>query len=342
MDIVILLASVLAAAPPIIFAVLGETITEKAGVINLSLDGSILLSAMTAFIVATVSGSLLLGMAAAMLVGALVAGVIAVISLTLHQPQVATGFILTLLTRDLAYVLGNAYTRVPGPQVQHLPIPGLVSLPVVGRIFFDQDPMVYLSLLAIFLVWFYMNKTQPGLKLQGLGERPAAAFARGVNVTRMRYVYTPGGRRVGGVGWRRVLPAGQARLGAALRHRRHGLDCAGDCHLWRLAAPARGVGAYAFVTLQTLANTLQSAMPNVPTQLFPTLPFPLMILTLVLVTLGNAEWLQRSLGRLPDGLRRILVRSLRALQTSPPAAGDGVRAGVGASHPACVARAYDH
>ncbi|WP_423225467.1 ABC transporter permease [Candidatus Amarolinea aalborgensis] len=320
MDIVILLASVLAAAPPILFAVLGETITEKAGVINLSLDGSILLSAMTAFIVATTSGSLLLGMIAAMLVGALVAGVIAVISLTLHQPQVATGFILTLLTRDLAYVLGNAYTRVPGPQVQHLPIPGLANLPVIGRIVFDQDPMVYLSLLAIFLVWFYMNKTQPGLKLQGLGERPAAAFARGVNVTRMRYVYTLAGGALVGLGgatFSLLVKPGWARP--------YGIEGTGWIALaivifggWRPLRAA--VGAYAFVTLQTLANTLQSAMPNVPTQLFPTLPFPLMILTLVLVTLGNAEWLQRSLGRLPEGLRRVLVRSLRALQTSPPAA----------------------
>jgi simple sugar transport system permease protein len=297
MDIVILLASVLAAAPPILFAVLGETITEKAGVINLSLDGSILLSAMTAFIVATTSGSLLLGMIAAMLVGALVAGVIAVISLTLHQPQVATGYILTLLTRDLAYVLGNAYTRVPGPQVQHLPIPGLANLPVIGRIVFDQDPMVYLSLLAIFLVWFYMNKTQPGLKLQGLGERPAAAFARGVNVTRMRYVYTLAGGALVGLGgatFSLLVKPGWAR--------------------------PYGIEGTGWIALAIVIFGGWRPLPNVPTQLFPTRPCPLMILTLVLVTLGNAEWLQRSLGRLPEGLRRVLVRSLRALQTSPPAA----------------------
>ncbi len=320
MDIVILLTSVVAAAPPILFAVLGETITEKAGVINLSLDGSILLAAMTAFIVAVSSGSLLLGALAGMLVGALVAGLVAVLSLTLHQPQVATGFILTLLTRDLAYVLGNAYTRIPGPQVPHWPIPGLVGLPIIGPILFDQNLMVYLSLLAILAVWFFIGKTQPGLKLQGLGERPAAAFARGVNVTRMRFVYTlAGGALVGlgGAAFSLLVKPGWARP--------YGIEGTGWIALaivifggWR---PLRAAfGAYAFVMLQTLANTLQAAMPNVPTQLFPTLPFPLMILTLVLVTLGNAEWLQRSLGRLPGSLRRTVVRTLRALQTSPPAA----------------------
>jgi ABC-type uncharacterized transport system permease subunit len=320
MDIVILLASVLAASPPIIFAVLGETIAEKSGVINLSLDGSILLTAMVGFVAALKTDNLIIGFAAAMIVGALIALVIAFASLTLHQPQVATGFVLTLLCRDLAYVLGNPYAHVPGPQVPHTPIPGLVNIPVMGPILFNQDPIVYLSLIAIFVAWAFMFKTQPGLKLQGLGERPAAAYVRGVNVTLMRYVYSLiGGALVGfgGAAFSLLVKPGWARP--------YGIEGTGWIALaivifgnWQPIRAA--VGAYLFVALQTVANTLQAAMPNVPTQLFPTLPFPLMILTLLLVTIGNAEWMHRTLSRLPEGLQRFLMRTLKALQTSPPAA----------------------
>jgi simple sugar transport system permease protein len=319
MDLSILMASVLTASPPILFAVLGETITEKAGVVNLSLDGSILLTAMIGFVVALKTNSVIAGCIAGMMVGAFVALLIAFVSLTLHQPQVATGFVLTLLCRDLAYVFGNPYAHVPGPQVPHTPIPGLVNLPIIGKILFDQNPVVYLSLFAIIWVWAYLLKTQPGLKLKGLGERPAAAFVRGVPVTRMRYLYTLlGGALVGlaGASFSLMVKPGWTRP--------YGIEGTGWIALaivifggWK---PLRAVaGAYFFVSLQTAVNILQSAMPNVPTQLFPALPFPLMILTLLLVTIGNAEWMSRFLSLLPERAQRFLVRTLKVLQTSPPA-----------------------
>jgi general nucleoside transport system permease protein len=319
-QLIILLASVLAASPPIILGVLGETITEKAGVINLSLDGSILLSAMVAFAVALKTDSLVLGFGAGAAVGAAVALIIAYASITLHQAQVATGFVLTLLCRDLAYVLGSPFSHVPGPQVPPLPIPGLASIPFLGPVFFQANLIVYLSLAAIAVASVFMFRTQAGLKLQGLGERPAAAFVRGVNVTRMRYVYTLLGGAVvglGGAAFSLLVKPGWARP--------YGIEGTGWIILsivifggWQPVRAA--VGAYFFVILQTLANTMQSIMPNVPTQLFSTLPFPLMILTLVLVTVGNAEWVNRLLDRLPPALRNSVVKTLKALQTSPPAA----------------------
>jgi simple sugar transport system permease protein len=165
-----------------------------------------------------------------------------------------------------------------------------------------------------------MFKTQPGLKLQGLGENPAAAFARGVNVTRMRYVYTiVGGGLIGlgGASFSLLVKPGWARP--------YGIEGTGWIVLaivifggWK---PIRAVaGAYLFVALQTAVNILQSAMPNVPTQLFPTLPFPLMIFTLLLVAVGKAEWMDRVLRHLPEGIRRIFVQVVRLLQTSPPTA----------------------
>jgi ABC-type uncharacterized transport system permease subunit len=320
MDISILIASILAASPPILFAVLGETITERAGVINLSLDGSILLTAMIGFVVALKTNSIIAGLVAGMIIGSFVALIIAFVSLTLHQPQVATGFVLTLLCRDIAYVIGNPYAHLPGPQVSPTPIPGLVDLPMIGTVLFDQNPIVYLSLLAILGVWVYLFKTQPGLKLQGLGERPAAAYVRGVHVTLMRYVYTLiGGALVGlgGASFSLMVKPGWARP--------YGIEGTGWIALaivifggWRPIRAA--IGAYFFVSLQTGVNLLQSAMPDVPTQLFPALPFPLMILTLLLVTIGNANWMNRFLSLFPETLQRLLVRTLKAMQISPPGA----------------------
>ncbi len=319
MDLVPLAAAVIAASPPVIFAVLGETLAEKSGVVNLSLDGLILLSAMVGFAAARAADSVLAGIAAAMAVGALVGLIVAVASLTLRQHQIATGFVLTLLCQNLAYVLGAPVAHVPGPQVAHAPLPLLAQWPVVGPVVFDQDALVYLSLVATAAVSWYLFKTAPGLVLRGVGEHPAAAAARGIDVTRVRYLYTV----IGGA----LVGLGGAAFSLAVKpgwSRPYGIEGTG----WIVLAivifgnwdPVRGVvGAYLFVLLQTLGTVLQGLMPHVPTQVFPTLPFPLMILALLLVALGNSEWIHRALHRLPPGTRRRLLRTLRALQSSPPA-----------------------
>jgi ABC-type uncharacterized transport system permease subunit len=310
---------VVGAAPPVLFAVLGETIAEKAGVINLSLDGLILLTAMAGFAAARATGNLLAGFAAALAVGAACGLVVAVGSLTLRQNQVATGFVLTIVCQNLAYVLGSPIAHVPGPQIPYTPVPLLRHWPIVGPLLFNQNPLVYASVLATAGVWWYMFRTQPGLTLRGLGERPAASFARGVDVIRMRYVYT----LIGGA----LVGLGGASFSLAVKpgwSRPYGIEGTG----WIVLAlvvfgnwdPIRAAaGAYLFVLLQTLATGLQSLIPSAPTQVFPTLPFPLMILALLLVTLGNAEPVRRLLRPLPGGVQRRVTRVLRALQASPPA-----------------------
>ncbi len=139
--IIIGLAGVLAAAAPVIFAVLGETFSERAGVINLSMNGTILLSAMGGFAVAYNTDNIILGFLAGMLIGALVALVVAFASITLKQSQVAVGFVLALTCRDLSYFLGNPYMGVPGPRLQAAPIPVLGDIPIIGQLFFRQDPI---------------------------------------------------------------------------------------------------------------------------------------------------------------------------------------------------------
>ncbi len=319
--IIIGLAGVLVTAAPIIFAVIGETFTERSGVINLSVNGTIVLTAMTGFAVAETTGSLFLGYLSGMLVGGFVALIIAFSSITLHQSQVAVGFVLTYTTLSLAYFLGNPFTSLQGPTLPALPIPSLVKIPILGPLLFNSDLMTYLSIIMIIVAWVYVFKTRPGLVLQGIGERPAAAFVRGANVNRLRYLYTVlGGSLVGLAG-----PIYSLGVKAGWNGPISGIDGFGWIALsitifggWN---PLRAAfGAYLFALLQWLSLVAQPVFPSIPAQVLQVAPFPLMILTLLLVNISDAEWVDRTLARMPERTRKILARILRALHASPPGA----------------------
>ena len=308
------LSSVVAASTPVVLASVGETISEKSGVINLSLDGSIALSAMAGFAVAFATNSVTLGMLAAIIVGASIALIIAFASITLRQEQVAVGFVLTMLCADLADFLGNPFVRKPGPSVAHAPIPYLSDIPIVGPILFDHNPVIYLSLLSVVAAWWWIHKTQPGLKVQGVGERPESAFARGVNVNRYRYVYTVvGGALVGLAGASYSL---SIKLGWSHRHTfgigwiALAIVIFGGWSPWRVAA-----GSYLFGLLKALGSILQRnpAFAKVPTQVFSSAPFALMIFALLLV---SSEGVDRLLALLPTRLARRIDRAIRG---RPPA-----------------------
>ena len=319
--IIIGLASVLITAAPVIFAVMGETLSERAGVINLSMNGTILFSAMGGFAVAVRTENLFLGFLTGAVIGAVVAFIVAFSSITLKQSQVAVGFVLALVCRDLSYFLGNPFMGLAGPRLPQWGIPGLSQIPVIGTLFFDHDTMTYLSFVVIFLAWLWIFRTRPGLMLQGIGERPAAAFVRGANVQVMRYVYTVlGGALIGLAG-----PTYSLSVKAGWKGTISGLDGIGWIALaitifggWN---PLRAAfGAYLFAFLQWLGLVLQPSLPGIPSQVLQVAPFPLMILTLLLVNIGNAEWVERTLASLPEPTRRFMSRTLRAMRASPPAA----------------------
>jgi len=307
------LRSVLAASTPLVFAGIGETLTEKAGIINLSLDGSILLAAMAGFAVSFVSGSVALGILFAMLVGAAVAFLVAYGSIALRQDQVAVGFVLTLLCADLSSFVGNPYVRKPGPSVPHMAIPGLVDLPVVGTILFDQNILVYLSYLTILASALWLSRTRPGLDLRAIGERPEAAFSRGVDVNRLRYLYAiVGGSLVGLAGATYSL---SVKLGWSHRHTAGMGWIALAIVIFGGWGPLRvALGAYLFGALKSLGSILQPVFPRVPTQVFQAAPFALMIVALLLVSEDLSE---RLIEFLPPRLRRVLAPALRG---SPPMA----------------------
>ena len=319
--IIIGLAGVVAAAAPVIFATIGETLSERAGVINLSVNGTIILSAMASFAAAVTTDSLLIGFLAGILTGALVALIVAFTSITLRQSQVAVGYVLALMARDTAYFLGNPFMGSSGPRVPALSIPVLSEIPILGPILFDQDIMTYLSIVLVGAAWWWIYRTRPGLMVRGAGEKPPAAFVRGANVNKLRYLYTVlGGALVGLAG-----PTFSLSVKAGWKGTISGLDGIGWIALaltifggWN---PLRAAaGAYLFALLQWLGLVLQPVLPGIPSQVLRVAPFPLMILSLLLVGIGNTDWVNRTLAGLPEDARHLISRILRFLQVRPPAA----------------------
>ncbi len=309
------LNSVVANATPLVIAALGETITERAGVVNLSLNGSIIFSAMLGFVVALASGSALVGCLAAMLVGGVIALIIAASAIELRQDQVAVGFALTLLGKDLATFLGQKYTHLQGPQILVSPIPVLQSIPVVGEIFFDQTVLVYISYILIIGIWFWLFRTRQGLAHRAIGERPETAFARGTNVNRLRYVYSAiGGALVGlaGASYSLSIKAGWATPPSMDGDGWIALAIVifGGWHPFRVV-----LGAYLFAGLRSLSSVIQRTPGlNIPVQLLNGIPWVLMIITLLLVSSGTVE---RVLMVLPRPVQKWTRNFLRS---DPPAA----------------------
>ncbi len=294
------IASIVAAATPLVYAVIGETIAEKAGVVNLSLDGSIMLSAMTGFAVSVTTGSLILGFLAAMVVSMAIAALIAFASIQLRLDQIAVGFVLTLLAADLSGFLGDDFVGRQGSGVPAWEIPLLGDIPFFGPVFFDHNISVYGSFVALIAAYFFLYRTRRGLELQGVGERPEAAYARGLAVNKLRYLYTIiGGAFVGlagaafsldvKLGWREGLTQNFGWIALAI------VIFGG----WNPVRAA--IGCYLFGALQVAALKLQPTLPDL-SQILPILPFAVMIFVLVLIYL---DWFRR-LGETHPALRRII------------------------------------
>ena len=326
------LGSVIANATPLVICSIGETITERAGVINLSLNGSLIACAMAGFItarvisfgadvdaiqmIASAEAGLAGGLLAAMLVGALIALIIALGSIELRLDQVTVGFILTLLMADLAQFLSQEYTRIPGPVVPKWPLPVLQDLPVLGPVFFQQNVLVYFSYALVIGVWFWLFRTRPGMAHRAIGERPEAAYARGTNVNRMRYVYVVlGGALVGIAGAAYSLhfkpglanpPAMQGDGWIALA-----IVIFGGWHPFRVV-----LGAWLFAALRAVSSDIQKNGLVVLGQtiefnfvLLNGLPWVMLIVTLLLVSSGAIERLLMILPRPVQRRMRTLLRS---------------------------------
>ncbi len=184
-----ILASGIRLATPYLYAAIGETFGQRSGVLNLGVDGQMLMGAFTAFYVAITTGNLWLGILSAMVVGALMGLAMAFVTVNLHAEQGISGigfFLFGLGLSDLLFqkLLGTVETVKGFPKV-HIPL--LSDLPVVGEIFFRQNVLVYIAFALVPIAWFILNKTTLGLKIRAVGENPEAADSLGVSVARIRY-----------------------------------------------------------------------------------------------------------------------------------------------------------
>jgi simple sugar transport system permease protein len=316
------LAGVIASAAPIVIAAVGETITEKSGMLNLSGNGIILLSAMAGFAAAYSSGSLTLGYLVGMLIGALIGFVFAFCTIALNQSQVAVGLVLAFLCRDLSYFLGNDFMGLSAPVIHSTSLPLLNEIPILGPLLFDQTIMVYLSLVSIPAALVWINKTRFGLIVRSVGERPEAAYARGVDVNKVRYFYTIVGSALVGL----AGPIYSLGLKPGWKGSMTGLDGIGWIVLaitifggWNPLKVA--LGAYLFEFLRWLGLVFQTNLSGVPSQVLQVAPFPLMILTLVFVNIKNAEWFETMIHILPPPIYKFLSLKGKRRNAAPSSLG---------------------
>ncbi len=197
---ILLLASIMVAATPILLAALGELVVERAGVLNLGVEGMMITGAVAGFVIAVTTGSPLVGFAGAAVGGAVLALLFGVLTLFLLSNQVATGLALTLFGLGLAALMGQGYIGVLAPETRKLPLPLLSDIPWAGPILFRHDPVVYFSVLMCVAVWFFLNRTRGGLILRAVGENHEAAHALGYKVVRIRLLAIMFGGAMAGIG----------------------------------------------------------------------------------------------------------------------------------------------
>jgi simple sugar transport system permease protein len=285
--IIPLLAAAIQSGTPILFATLGEILTEKSGVLNLGVEGIMIMGALAAFVCAKFTGNPSLAFALGGIAGMLLAAGHGVVCLWFLGNQVVSGLALTIFGLGLADYLGTPLIGQTAPGFGKLAVPGLSQLPVLGLVLFQQDLLVYVSVLVVPLLWLYLNKSRWGLNLRAVGENPEAAAAAGINVLRYRWTGVLGGGFLVGLGgaylslaythlWTSGLTAGRGWIAVALV----------IFAFWR---PGRALlGAYLFGGVMAFQLRLQAVGTHLPSSLLLMLPYALTVVVLVL-----ASWKSR-------------------------------------------------
>ncbi len=278
-----IMVAAVAAGTPFVFAALGELVTEKSGVLNLGVEGMMLVGAITGFIAMAKSGSLLLAVVSGMAAGAAMAAVFGVLTLTLMANQVASGLALTIFGMGLSAFLGLDYTSFALPGVAELHLPLLSDLPVIGPLLFSYDVLVYSSVVLFVAVSWFLYKTRAGLLLRGIGEAPESAHALGYNVIGIRYLAVLFGGAMAGLGgvylsvaytpvWVEGMVAGRGWVSLALV----------VFATWR---PLRVMaGAYLFGGITIAQFHVQGFGIEIPSQLLSMLPYIATIIVLVVIS----------------------------------------------------------
>lgn len=281
--VVALIVLTLAAGTPLVYAALGELVTERAGVLNLGVEGMMLVGAVASFAVAATSGSPWLGVLAGVAAGAALSAVFALLALGLLANQVAAGLALSLFGVGLSAFVGKGYVSMVIAGIPPLAIPWLSDLPLVGKLVFGHNPLVYLSLALFFGVDRFLHRTRAGLVVRAVGEAPASAHAIGYPVLRIRlYAVLFGGACAGLAGaylavaytplWTEGMTAGRGWIALALV----------VFATWR---PRRVLaGAYLFGGVTLLTFQAQAGGVAVPSQMLAMLPYLATIVVLAIIS----------------------------------------------------------
>ena len=282
-SIVSLIATLIVAATPILLAATGELIVEKSGVLNLGVEGMMIMGAICGFIAAVSTGSPLLGFCIAALSGALLSLLFAILTQYLLANQVASGLALTLFGLGLAALLGHSYSGIKPPSTTKIEWFGLSDIPVIGPIIFNHDLMVYFSLFLVFVVWIFLRFTRVGLILRAVGENHDAAHALGYKVIRIRVLAIMFGGACAGLGgaylslirvpqWTEGMTAGAGWIALAI-------VVFASWKPWRLI-----LGAYLFGGVTILQLNLQANGFDIPVSYLSMAPYLVTIVVLVIMS----------------------------------------------------------
>jgi len=320
--IIIILQAGVGSGTVLLFATIGEIFAERSGVMNLGVEGMMLIGAMTGFSIASQTGNPWLGVLAAMLAAGLLSQIHAFIVVTLKADQVVSGLALTLLGVGISLVLGEGLSKAGTVSlIPNFTFPLLSQIPIIGPIFFTgHNVLVYVGYVLTPLAWYYINRTRPGMHLRAIGENPAAADSMGIPVNKLRYFYIFVGGLLAGLagatislaispGWfSELTTAGQGWIAV-------GLVIFAQWDPWRAA-----FGSYTFGALRRLILDIQGpvslfGLPN-PFYYNPYWGFFLQMIpyafTIIVLVIGSREAVRKRIGA-PAALGTPYIRGERGL-----------------------------
>ncbi len=294
------------AGTPLLFATLGEILTQRAGVLNLGVEGMMIVGALSGFMGSYYSHSPWIGVLTAMLCAGLISLIHAFLCITLKSDQVVSGITLVLLGVGLTSFLGEAMVGKTGYGFEPLHFPILSDLPFLGQVLFQYNILVYLSVLIVVLLWFFLFRTRLGLEILAVGENPATADTLGIPVDRIRYICVFIGGMLAGLGgcflslaytriWVDQMTAGRGWIAIALV-------------IFAAWTPQRAlVGAYLFGGIEGLQLRLQTAGVGVSYHLMQMMPY---IATILVLLFSAREKFRRKIGA-PEALMKPYMRGAR-------------------------------
>ena len=284
----VLVASLMVAAVPILLAAIGELVVEKAGVLNLGVEGMMIIGAICGFVTAVGTGSAFLGFLGGAAGGAALSLIFAFLTQSLLANQVATGLALTLFGQGLSSLIGQGYNGIKPPPTPDVPFGPLAEIPGLGKILFQHDWVVYVSIAVIAAVWWVLKSTRAGLILRAVGENHDAAHALGYKVQRIRLAAIMFGGAAAGMGgayvslvrvpqWTDGITSGAGWIALAI-------VVFASWKPWRVL-----IGAYLFGGITVLQLNLQAAGSSIPVEYLSMSPYLITILVLVIMSSGKGR-----------------------------------------------------